>query len=272
MNGPGAKPFFLEASGGERFAIHFPPAGRCRGTVLFAPPFAEELNKSRRMIAMQSRNLASIGFAVLHVDLLGTGDSSGDFRDAGWAAWQEDLLLGASWLRKRYEAPLVLWGMRLGALLALDVAPMIQPDSILLWQPVVSGEAFTTQFLRLRVASEMMGGGKKTVKDLRCELAAAGSMEIAGYEISSGLLEAIDRLKLSEMGMPGTDHCWMEAVQDESAPPSPATSRMLEAWRNRGIRVEHVRMKSEPFWSTQEITDSPGFLSCTTGHVSEKYP
>ncbi len=270
MNGGGAKPFFLEATGGERFATHFPPAGRCRGTILFAPPFAEELNKSRRMIAMQSRNLASVGFSVLHVDLLGTGDSSGDFRDAGWEAWQEDLLLGASWLRNRYDAPLLLWGMRLGALLALDVAPKIQPESVLLWHPVVSGEAFTTQFLRLRVANEMMSGGKKSVKDLRQDLATKGTLEVAGYEVAHDLFESIDRLKLQELGIPGKRHFWLDIVQDETATIPPASARVLEEWKNRGIETEHIGLKSAQFWSNQEITDAPELIEKTTGLLSGK--
>jgi alpha-beta hydrolase superfamily lysophospholipase len=50
-----------------------------------------------------------------------------------------------------------LWGLRLGALLALDAAPLCDPApaGFVLWQPVVSGEQFLTQFLRLRVASAM---------------------------------------------------------------------------------------------------------------------
>jgi len=79
------EPFFLPASRGERFCIFHPAAGALRGAVLYLHPFAEEMNKSRRMAALQSRMLAARGIAVLQIDLFGCGDSSGDFGDASWA-------------------------------------------------------------------------------------------------------------------------------------------------------------------------------------------
>ena len=56
------------------------------------------MNKARRMAALQSRALAAAGFAVLQIDLFGCGDSSGDFADASWAAWQQDVALAVQWL------------------------------------------------------------------------------------------------------------------------------------------------------------------------------
>ena len=40
--------------------------------------WAEEMNKARRMAALQARLLAENGYAVLQIDLHGCGDSSGD--------------------------------------------------------------------------------------------------------------------------------------------------------------------------------------------------
>ncbi len=60
---------------------------------------------------------------------------------------------------KRVSAPVSLWGLRLGALLALDFAREISKkklDRFILWQPVISGDSFLTQFLRLRLANEML--------------------------------------------------------------------------------------------------------------------
>jgi hypothetical protein len=46
------------------------------------PPFAEEMNKSRRMIAEVGRRLEGSGVGMLLVDLFGTGDSEGEFAQA----------------------------------------------------------------------------------------------------------------------------------------------------------------------------------------------
>ena len=76
--------FFLAADNGragQRLCIHHPPrrGEPARGAVLHLHAFAEEMNKSRRMVALQARALAEAGFAVLQIDLHGCGDSGGDF-------------------------------------------------------------------------------------------------------------------------------------------------------------------------------------------------
>ena len=67
--------------------------------MVYIHPFAEEMNKARRMAALQSRALAAAGFDVLQIDLLGCGDSSGDFGDATWNDWVNDVVHGCRWLR-----------------------------------------------------------------------------------------------------------------------------------------------------------------------------
>jgi len=83
---------FLDSSQGAVFYILHPPATKpVRGCILYSPPFAEELNKSRRMVALQARQLAASGYAVLLLDLYGCGDSGGEFDTATWSIWQDDL-------------------------------------------------------------------------------------------------------------------------------------------------------------------------------------
>ena len=120
--------FFLpipSLSGGQRFCVYHPAQGGVmRGQVLYVHPLAEEMNKSRRMAAQQARALSTAGFAVLQIDLLGCGDSSGDFGDATWSAWIDDVLAACHWLRIRRTSvnsagstksvPLWLWGLRSG--------------------------------------------------------------------------------------------------------------------------------------------------------------
>ena len=110
---------FLEgASGTPLFALHHRAPGTPRGVVLYLHPFAEEMNKVRRMAALQARALASAGYAVLQLDLRGCGDSGGEFHEASWAGWLDDAELGARWLRQRHpDAPLWLWGARAGNLI-----------------------------------------------------------------------------------------------------------------------------------------------------------
>ena len=99
--------FFLPASlgrPGQRFCIFHATHGRePKGCILYIHPFAEETNKSRRMAAPQSRELARAGYAVLQIDLLGYGDSSGSFGDATWDGWLQDVAQGAQWLLNKVD-------------------------------------------------------------------------------------------------------------------------------------------------------------------------
>ena len=53
------EPFFLPTTDGQRLCIHHSPAGPARGAVLYLHPWAEEMNKARRVAALQSRALAA---------------------------------------------------------------------------------------------------------------------------------------------------------------------------------------------------------------------
>ena len=180
---------FLQGPSGPLFSIYYPanPEIRTQGAVLYIHPFAEEMNKSRRMAALQARRFADAGFAVLLPDMHGCGDSSGDFVDARWELWLDDLQHHLRWLQQQISAPVYLWGLRSGALLATELAQQCSPKGLLLWQPVSNGSQFLTQFLRLRIAAAMMGGAKETTAQLREIFKSGKTLEIAGYEIAPEL-------------------------------------------------------------------------------------
>jgi exosortase A-associated hydrolase 2 len=200
MNNVAPEAFFLPASdgaGGQRYCLYQPAAGVCRGTLVYVPPFAEEMNKSRRMAALLALELARQGIATLRIDLHGCGDSSGDFADARWESWRDDVGLACAWLEQHSGHRPALLGLRLGALLAMDYvanAPQDEaPRHVILWQPVLDGASCLTQFLRLRMAGAMMsatGAADNSTAALRAMLTAGESLEVAGYELSPELTPA----------------------------------------------------------------------------------
>lgn len=267
-------PFFLPASPGERFCIFHPAAGTPRGAVLYLHPFAEEMNKARRMAALQSRMLAARGYAVLQIDLFGCGDSSGEFGDARWELWKQDVALALAWLGPRAGGAIHLWGLRLGALLALDYAAGCGATfgGFLLWQPVVSGEAFLTQFLRLRVATEMLADGAATTgtQALRDSLVAGNTLEIAGYDVAPGLAAALDALKLAELAPRGAPVHWFEVVAEPARPLPPAARRVADRWLAGNVELNVHTVVGQPFWNTLEITDTPALLEATSRTMGQE--
>jgi exosortase A-associated hydrolase 2 len=257
-----AEAFFLPTPHGQRYCLFHAPQGACRGALVYVHPFAEEMNKSRRMAATQARALAAIGYGVLQIDLAGCGDSDGDFGDARWDLWKHDVGAASAWLQQRLDRPVGLWGLRLGALLALDYARGAPVSQLLLWQPVLQGAAFMTQFLRLRVAGDMFdaseaGGGG--TKELRAQLQAGEALEIAGYLLAPELAASIDALDAAQLAPACPTH-WIEMVASPERAVPPAASRTASAWST----PPHMHsVVCAPFWTTQEVTESPQLVAAT---------
>ena len=263
------KAFFLPAEAGYRYCIYH-RAGRQDGAgrgIVYAHPFCEEMNKARRMAAMQSRELAAAGIAVLQIDLFGCGDSSGDFADADWDLWKRDVRAALDWLRPQVVGPLGLWGLRLGAALAADVAQDRGSGikELVLWQPVVVGDQFLTQFLRLRLAADMLaeGASQAGVRQLREQLREGTAVEVAGYDLHPRLASKIQDLRLGDL-VPSVErvHC-LEVTSGAEHRLSPATQRAMDAWKQRGLDVRASVVEGAPFWSTVEVTECESLRRAT---------
>ncbi|CAN7619821.1 hydrolase 2, exosortase A system-associated [Massilia sp. LjRoot122] len=271
--GPAAEPFFLPVEDGERFCLFYPAAGSCRGAVLYVHPFAEEMNRSRRMAALQARALAALGYAVLQIDLHGCGDSSGDFADARWDDWKRDLEAASAWLDARTGQPLTLLGLRLGGALALDFArgTARPPAAIILWHPALSGPAAMTQFLRLRVANDMLSGGdvRAGPSALRAALGRGEVLEIAGYDLHPELARAIDTLDPVLLAPRGIPVHWFELTAAADRPLAATTHATVGAWRRARVQVDVHQIVGQPFWSTQEISECPALVAATCAAIRE---
>ncbi len=274
---PPFEAFFLTVEGskpGRRFCLFHPAqGGHVRASVLYVHPFAEEMNKSRRMAALQSRALAKAGFNVLQIDLLGCGDSSGDFGDATWQEWVDDVLRGVEWLRQRERGPLWLWGLRAGCLLATDAARQAElTTNYLFWAPTPSGKIVVQQFFRLKTAAQMLeGGGKGGAQALRQQLALGAHVNIAGYMLGAGLATGMENVELgpSMLGLGVTRVEWMELASQQDGRFSPATVRSMAMWDGLPETTFRSHLVNGPaFWQTTEIEESPALIEKTLDAIA----
>lgn len=252
--------FFLPAALGQRFCLYYPAQGGVeRGAVVYLHPFAEEMNKSRRMASLQARALAASGYGVLQIDLYGCGDSSGDFGDATWQHWKEDVHLACRWLRARSHAPLILWGLRAGCLLAASAAvDMTEVPNFIFWQPVISGKLHWQQFMRLKMAGELASGQAKGITEqLRQRLAAGQDVEIAGYTIAPALAEGFQGAELRAQNGRLGRVAWLELSTRENTTLAPVSQKRIEQWQAAGYTVEAKIVRGPAFWQTTEIEDAP---------------
>ncbi len=258
--------FFIPAQPGYRLALLYRPTATeaPRGALLQVAPFAEEMNKARRMTALQARKLAAAGFAVLQLDLLGCGDSSGDFGDANWQSWLDDVALGCRWLQAHFDAPLWVWGLRSGCLLANEVVSRLDmPANLLFWQPVISGKQSLQQFLRLKAAAEMIGSESKGVMEqLRKDLQGGVPVEIAGYSLSPSLASGLETAELRPSARVGRVE-WFEISNRTDGALSPAAAICVKKWQDAGRTVRAQVLQGSAFWQTTEISECPELLEAT---------
>ena len=221
------------------------------------------------MAALQAQRFSQAGFAVLLPDLYGCGDSSGDFADARWQIWLDDLQRCIDWLQKQHghdAPPLYFWGLRAGALLATELLANHSIKGLLLWQPSATGSQLLSQFLRFRLAATLTSGGKETTAQLRAHLQAGQSLEIAGYELHSDLATALDQVTLQTPPTTTQIH-WLEVVNDPERPLLPVSQRLIDNWRNENITVSTLTVVGESFWATQEITLAPALLDVSVNSI-----
>lgn len=260
-------PFFLETPRGRLFAVRRAPESAPRGAVLYLPPFAEELNMTRRMAALGASALARAGYAVTTLDPLGCGDSDGGFADGDPEAWREDVALAVDRLADETGGKVIVWGLRLGAALAAQAARDRSGAvaRLVLWQPVASGRQMLNRFLRVRVAAGLARSGPaETTVGLRERIAAGEPIEVAGYEIGARLAESLDAIELAALAPPADVAVdWFEVVQGDDVALPQAAERVIAAWREAGTTARTRVIPGEAFWSIQETTLVPPLIAAT---------
>jgi exosortase A-associated hydrolase 2 len=265
------QPVFIAENASQLFAVYYPPkANAISRAIIHIPAFAEEMNKSRRMVALQAQALAEQGYAVLVLDLYGTGDSSGDFSQATWQGWLENIQTAIAWLKQQGAVYIDLWALRTGALLAVDFACNYAPNSIsklLCWQPVLNGDTFVSQFLRLRVAAALFNSNAPQEKtaDLKQQLMAGQALEVAGYLLNPELLKPLMAARADSSDYAGLEElCLIELVASADQEASFANQQFFDKLQQQPIQVSLQKAVGDSFWASQEITTAPELIHLTT--------
>jgi exosortase A-associated hydrolase 2 len=261
---------FLDGAKGPIFVLRHGPPG-ARRSVLVVPPFAEEMNKCRRMITLVALRLSERGIATVIPDLYGTGDSGGEFVDADWDTWRDDVSRVARWTVENVGPLEGVLAIRLGAALAVAVAQdggISGVRQTVLWQPVLDGKRFLNQFLRLRVAAAMASGTQESASELRRRLNSGEALEIAGYELSPPLAEALERVAPPAALPPGLGAMLWAEVSTGADPALPAPSQAaVDRYRAAGAMLETAVCAGEPYWSSTEIVVNAELVDVTASFI-----
>jgi exosortase A-associated hydrolase 2 len=215
------------------------------------------------------------------MDLLGCGDSAGDYGDATWEAWISDVVYSMQLARLRFaqqwpaarQPPLWLWGLRAGCLLAAEAAArMAEPVDLLFWQPSVSGKVALQQFLRLATGAALIGkAGAATTESLRQSLAEARPVTVAGYRMHPKLASGLEAARLRPVAG-GQRLVWLDVSHLADATLTPATQQAMANWEGSARTIAHSTVQGPMFWQTSEIETAPALLDATVRLLSAGTP
>lgn len=267
------QPLFFDLNGRRLFALHVTPTGPCTGAVLYLPPFAEEMNRCRSHVAAMARALAATGLQCLLLDPLGTGESDGDITDGDWDLWRDDAVAAARWLQTQGGQPLTLWGIRTGALLAAEVAASadVPVSRLLYWQPVLDGKMFLNQYLRLRIASQLVNDAEReTTEQIRERLSGGEAIEVAGYALTGRLADALASRRLAAAKPPaGARVDWIEVVAKPEQPLALPSRKLVDTLVAAGTEVRAETVACPMIWQLHRRDDAPEIEALTLRMMGE---
>ncbi len=237
--------FFGDPAGRCFFALHQPAAPPAAAVLICQPICAEGPRNYRREVDL-ARSLAGGGIAAFRFHYRGSGQSEGTAPGTidGMVADARAALqhLGS------YHVPIGLLGTGLGANVAAAAAADMPGAPIAMWEPAVDPGRYFKDVFRARVITDLKsgagGGGPSPARVLQTE----GLVDVAGYPITTELVESAARHPLSpDLG----EHPRPMLVIEMNARGRPRESvvELARRWESAGhdVRLEVVEV-DESWW------------------------
>lgn len=178
-------PCYLPSQGQALFAcLHRSREGQSSTHgVLICPPVGYEQIHAHRSLRHLADDLAAAGFLACRLDYHGTGDSPGRDEDSDRCdTWQTNIRDAIRWLHDAHGCTQVsVIGVRLGALLALEVSGDSPVTDLILWAPVIKGRTYVREMQALAIA-----GGAELTDD--------SDLEAAGFVLTRQTADDLMRL------------------------------------------------------------------------------
>lgn len=196
------EPFFFRREREQLFAMLHGPKEKANATAfVMSHPFGEEKLWSHRVFVSVARALAARGHPVLRFDFVGAGDSTGMTPDTSLDTHLADLRAAVAELKARRSGVqrVGLIGLRLGATFAALAAEQeIADGPLVLWDPILDGEAYFQELLRVNLSTQLaVYGAVQDTREVLSEKIRGGTpVNVDGYEIGKALFESCARKDL----------------------------------------------------------------------------
>lgn len=188
--------FWLGEPGEEAFAWLYQPVTPSATAIVLCPPMGHEYIHTHRSYRYLAETLAQQGITVLRLDVYGVGDSAGTLLDADlFTHWQANIVAAVHYLAGLTSIQQVgLFGIRMGASLAMLTADTAHANFVVVWNPVLNGKRYVRE---LKAVSRM--GETDSV-------AATDFYEAGGFPISLDLEAALKTLAPDNFGIASAKH------------------------------------------------------------------
>src|ERR1700733_1058144 len=232
-----AKAFYIrDREGPAVFAIFHEPAQPAHDVaVLMCPPFGWEDMCSYRARREWADSLAGDGFAVLRIDLPGSGDSPGSPHDPERVrAWTNGADIAARWLSNATGARrIAAIGIGLGGAIAYNALVAGAPiDDLVLWGTSARGKMHLRElraFSYMESPAEPDAETPATVQDTD-----DGSLAVAGYVLSEETQRELQELDLAELPAARLGSAHVLLLQRDGRP---VDARLKSAIEGHGAKV-----------------------------------
>jgi exosortase A-associated hydrolase 2 len=250
-------PFFFAREDARLFGIlHSPDAKAKPLAFVMSHPFGEEKLWSHRVFVSCARALAERGYAVLRFDYCGAGDSSGMSADTSLSSHRADLQAAIRTLEQRMPSVqrIGLIGLRLGAsfaallLEASHESPRLRSAPLVLWDPILDGDAYFQELLRSNLSTQLAVYGKvvDNREVLTARIRAGFTVNVDGYEIGKDLLEScgVNTLITTEAKRHDGPTLVVQIAASEAQKERPELKALAASYSQGTL----LRAAEQPFW------------------------
>ena len=146
-----------------------------------------------------ARRLSAAGFTVLRFHCQGYGDSEGSTTDIGLETQVRDAIDAIPVLREEANVSrLGVIGGRVGGAVAALAADRCEAESLILWEPIVSGRGFVEKLTRSAMVTELSSSSqvKARAGDVERNFAETGVLDVQGFPLSGAAFEELSAFDL----------------------------------------------------------------------------
>jgi hypothetical protein len=235
-------------------------------TLVFCPPFDDEMVDTYARFARWSKQLAVRGISVMRYHPLGTGESDGTRADITLDSLVKDAVTAQHLARQKIKDRRIGYlGLRFGATVSILAAAAHPADFLVVWCPVTNLRHYFRELLRSQItASALQGARRRTTQQMIADLDAGKSVDVVGYELFPDLYRQMTAMQALPDTPPAGKVLWLARPIDEAV-----ARPIVERWKARGSQVDLQVIPETVFWENPGSSLPDRFATATIQWLSQ---